>query len=416
MKKKGSIKNFFAKLGPGLITGASDDDPSGIATYSQAGAQFGLGLLWTAFLTFPLMLAVQEMCARIGLASSQGLISNIKRHYSPFIIYTILLLMVPTIVFNISADIASMGAVIHLLVPAIPIFIASLVMCIFMLFYIIVLSYRQMVSFLKYLCLSLLLYLIIPFLCKQDLPAILKSSFTPGFIFTYEYVGMFIAILGTTISPYLFFWQTTMAVEDAKHKKTKLTGKHFTKMVQDVAVGMFSSNLVMYFIILTTGTVLYKNGIHQILTVEDAAKALEPLAGEFAFLLFSLGILGTGFLAIPVLAGCLSYMVCSTFDCSEGLDKKLKHAKLFYFLIGLSILLALLLNLIGLNPIKALIISAIANGLASPPLLLIILWMANDKKIMGKKTNGILSNSLGVLTWILMTGASILFFYFQLVK
>ncbi|KTC93853.1 MULTISPECIES: NRAMP family divalent metal transporter [Legionella] len=411
MKK---ISAFLKKLGPGLITGASDDDPSGIATYSQAGAHFGLAFLWTALITFPLMFAVQEMCARIGLVTSKGLIANIKNHYSRSLVIFTISLMVPTLVFNISANLASMAAVIHLLFPIIPIWAVSVFICLVIVHSIIFLSYKQIVSFLKYLCLSLLLYLVVPFLAKQNTIEILKSTFVPEIHFNKEFIGLLVAILGTTISPYLFFWQTTMSAEELRFKRKAVTENKFFDMKIDVGIGMLASNLVMYFIILTTGTILYKNGIHDILTVETAAKALEPIAGELSFLLFSLGIIGTGFLSIPVLCGCLSYTLCTAFDHKEGLNHSLKSAKMFYFFIILSILLSLLLNLIGVNPIKALIISAIANCLVSPPLLFTILLIANNSKIMGDKRNGTLSNFLGLLTLLLVTVSSLLYLYYFL--
>jgi NRAMP (natural resistance-associated macrophage protein)-like metal ion transporter len=409
------ISSFFKKLGPGLITGASDDDPSGIATYSQAGAQFGLAFLWTALISFPLMFAIQEICARVGLVTSKGLTGNLKEHYHPVLVISVLALLIPALVFNISADIASMAAVIQLLFPKIPIWLSSIVVSLLVGLSTIFFHYRRLVSILKYLCLSLLLYLFIPFITQPNFFKILKATLIPELHFDKNFIGVLVAILGTTISPYLFFWQSTMVAEERRNSTKPLTQKKVSSTAKDVGFGMFCSNLVMFFIILTTGTILYEHGIHDILTVEQAAKALEPLAGKFSFLLFSLGIIGTGFLALPVLSGCLSYTICTATNQKEGLDKKPKQAKLFYFLIGLAIFLGLLLNMIGFNAIKALIIAAIINCLVSPPLILAILFIANNSKIMGKKKNGRLSNTLGFLTLLVMTISSVLFLMFLFV-
>lgn len=413
---RSSITNFFKNLGPGLITGSSDDDPSGIATYSQAGAQFGLATLWTALITFPLMFAIQEMCARIGLVTTNGLAANIKKYYSKPLLYFTLILMTPALIINISANIASMGAVAHLLIPAVPEMVFSAIMSIVLLVCLVFLSYNTIVSILKYLCLTLFLYLIIPFLCKSNSMEIIKYTFVPTLHFNAEFMSILVAILGTTISPYLFFWQATMSAEEHNQERVILSKRKFTRMKQDVGLGMLSSNIVMYFIILTTGTVLFKNGINEVVTVQDAAKALEPLAGKLSYLLFSLGIIGTGFLSIPVLGICLSYIICTSFNLNEGLDESVKNAKFFYFFIIISVLIGLAINFIGLNPIQALIFAATLYGLVSPPLLLIILMIANNKRIMGEKTNKKLSNFLGIVAFLLMTVSSIFLIYFWLVS
>lgn len=406
-------KDFFKRLGPGLITGASDDDPSGIATYSQAGAQFGLLTLWTALITFPLMLTIQEMCARIGLVSSKGLATNIKEHYSRSILTITIFLTVPAIVLNISADIAGMGAVANLVVPSIPTYLFSLFFTIILILTIIFLSYRKIVAVLKYLCLSLIPYLIIPFLIQQNWLDILKNTFLPTFQFNKEYISILVAILGTTISPYLFFWQATMEAENSHQSKEVMVNRHEIKdMNKDVAFGMFSSNLVMYFIILTTGTTLFKGGINEINTVDQAAKALEPLAGSLSYALFALGVIGTGFLSIPVLAGAISYTLTTMFDWKSGLNKPFYKAKIFYFIIIVALLLGLAINFIGLNPMKALLYTAILYGLTAPILIGIIIHISNNKKIMGQFTNSKWSNIFGFLTLILMTFSALLLIYF----
>lgn len=405
-------------LGPGLITGASDDDPSGIATYSQAGAAYGLATLWTAPIAFPLMASIQQMCAKIGLVTEQGLTGTLKDNYPKPILYLMLLFSFPAIVMNIGADIAGMGAVGNLLFPSIEATFFSVFFTIVLLILIIYLPYQKIASILKYLCLVLLVYLIVPFLYHQDVLKILKATVIPTIEFNKEYIGILVGILGTTISPYLFFWQASMEVEEMKHKKTHLivNKKIIHEMKEDVDFGMSFSGLVMFFIILTTGTVLYNSGIHQIDTVEQAAKALKPLAGNAAYLLFAIGVIGTGLLAIPVLSGSLSYIITETFGWEQGLDKKFHEAKAFYIVIAISLLLGLSLNYIGISPIKALIYTAILYGLTAPVLIAIILHICNNKKVMGKFTNTTTTNILGFAALIIMTLAALTLIYLQMVS
>ncbi|MBP6180587.1 divalent metal cation transporter [Flavobacterium sp.] len=416
-RKKLSTKfvRFWKLLGPGLITGASDDDPSGIATYSQAGAAFGLSTLWTALIAFPLMASIQQMCARIGLVTSQGLTGTLKKNYPRPVLYLMLLFSFPAIVMNIGADIAGMGAVGNLLFPAIDATFFSVVFTIILLILIVYLPYQKIASTLKYLCIVLLVYLIVPFLYKQDVTEILKATFIPTIQFNKEYMGILVGILGTTISPYLFFWQASMEVEEMKHKKNHLmvNKKIINDMKEDVDFGMSFSGLVMFFIILTTGTVLFKSGIHQIETVEQAALALKPLAGNSAYLLFAIGVIGTGLLAIPVLSGSLSYIITETFGWEQGLDKKFHEAKAFYIVIAISLILGLSLNYIGISPIKALLYTAILYGLTAPVLIAIILHISNNKNVMGEFTNGRTSNILGISAFIIMTLAAVTLIYLQ---
>jgi NRAMP (natural resistance-associated macrophage protein)-like metal ion transporter len=413
-KKPNKLSRFWKLLGPGLVTGASDDDPSGIATYSQAGAQYGLSTLWTALITFPLMAAIQEMCARIGMVTSQGLTGTLKANYSKPILYLMVLFSFPAIVMNIGADIAGMGAVGNLLFPKIHAIFFSVGFTVLLLIVIIFLPYQKIASVLKYLCMVLLVYFIVPFLYKQNLMVILKGTFIPTIKFDKNYISILVAILGTTISPYLFFWQATMEVEDIKNKKILVLNKKIMEeMKTDVDFGMLFSNLVMFFIILTTGTVLFNGGIHQIDTVEQAAQALKPLAGNFAYLLFAVGVIGTGLLAIPVLSGSLSYIISETFGWKQGLDKKFHEAKAFYIVIAISLILGLLMTKLGISPVKALIYSAILYGLTAPVLIAIILHIANNKKVMGIYTNGKLSNILGFATLILMTFTAVVMLYLQ---
>ncbi len=416
-KKHLSSKILIAwkKLGPGLVTGASDDDPSGIATYSQAGAAYGLLTLWTAIVAFPLMSSIQQMCARIGLVTSQGLTGTLKKHYPRPILYLMLLFSFPAIIMNIGADIAGMGAVGNLLLPSIDASYFSVVFTLILLGLIIYLPYQKIASVLKYLCFVMLVYFIVPFLYQQDWIEILKATFIPTIKLDKNFIATLVGILGTTISPYLFFWQAVVEVEEMKHKKNHLivNKRIIHDMNQDIDFGMTVSGFVMYFIILTTGTVLFQGGIHQIDTVEQAAMALKPLAGDLAYLLFAIGIIGTGFIAIPVLSGSLSYIFTETFGWEQGLDKKFHEAKGFYIIIAIALLLGLSLNYIGISPIQSLIYTAILYGVTAPVLIAIILHIANNKKIMGENVNGKLSNIFGFIALIIMTMTSVTLVYMQ---
>lgn len=410
------ILRYWKIIGPGLVTGASDDDPSGIATYSQAGAAFGLSTLWTSIVAFPLMAAIQKMCARIGLVTNQGLTGALKSHYPRPILYIMLIFSFPAIVMNIGADIAGMGAVGNLLFPSIDAMFFSVFFTILLLGLIIYLPYTQIASILKYLCIVILVYFIVPFLYKQDLVEIAKSTFIPTIKMDKDFIAITVGILGTTISPYLFFWQASVEVEEMKHKKHHVivNKKIIHEMNQDVDFGMTVSGFVMYFIILTTGTVLYQGGIHQIDTVEQAAMALKPLAGNLAYLLFAIGVIGTGLIAIPVLSGSLSYIFTETFGWEQGLDKKFHQAKGFYTIIAISLLLGLSLNYVGISPMKALIYTAVLYGLTAPVLIAIILHISNNKQIMGENVNGLRANIMGFAALIIMTFAAGTLIYMQI--
>jgi len=416
-KKKPSKKpnRFWKVLGPGLVTGASDDDPSGIATYSQAGAMFGLSTLWTSIVAFPLMASIQQMCAKIGLVTAQGLTGTLKKHYPRPVLYLMLIFSFPAIVMNIGADIAGMGAVGNMLFPAVDATYFSVIFTILLLGVIIYLPYHKIAAVLKYLCIVMLVYFIVPFLFKQDFVAIIKSTFIPTITFDKNFIAIIVAILGTTISPYLFFWQASVEVEEMKDSPHKVIvdKKTIEDINQDVDFGMTISGLVMYFIILTAGTVLFQGGIHQIDTVEQAAMALKPLAGELAYVLFAVGVIGTGLIAIPVLSGSISYIVTETFGWEQGLGKKFHEAKAFYIIIAISLVLGLSLNYIGISPINALIYTAILYGLTAPVLIAIILHISNNKKIMGKNVNGRGLNILGAIALVVMTAAAGTLLYFE---
>jgi len=420
MRKKINIlrklQTFWSKIGPGLVTGASDDDPSGIATYSQAGAAYGLSTLWTSIVAFPLMAAIQQMCARIGLVTSQGLTGTLKEHYPRPVLYIMLVFSFPAIIMNIGADIAGMGAVGNLLFPSIDANFFSVFFTLLLLGLIIYLPYQRIAYILKYVCVVMLVYFIVPFLYKQNIAEILKATVIPTIRFDKDFLAVLVGILGTTISPYLFFWQASVEVEEMKNLKKHLVvnKKMVHVMNQDVDFGMTVSGFVMYFIILTTGTVLYNAGVHQIDTVEQAAMALKPLAGNLAYLLFAIGVIGTGLIAIPVLSGSLSYIFTETFGWEQGLDKKFHEAKGFYVIIAISLLLGLAMNYIGISPIQALIYTAILYGITAPVLIAIILHISNNKRIMGRFVNSLTINFLGFIALAIMTISAGMLIYLQL--
>ncbi|HSC38187.1 MAG TPA: divalent metal cation transporter, partial [Chitinophagaceae bacterium] len=386
----------------------------GIATYSQAGAGFGLATLWTAIITFPLMASIQGMCARIGLVTQAGLTGTLKKHYPKAILYFMLAFSFPAIVLNIGADIEGMGAVSNLLFPFIPGYVFSFVFTVLLMYVIIKYPYQRIAAILKWLCLAVLVYIIVAFMVKPNWWLVLRHTFVPTIHLNKEFLSILVAILGTTISPYLFFWQATMEAEDMGHdpKKVVVDKRILSDMRKDVNTGMFFSNLVMFFIILATGVVLYNAGIHRVDTVEQAAKALEPLAGKGAYLLFALGVLGTGFLAIPVLGGSLSYIMAETFNWQEGLDKKFSEARPFYITMIVSLAVGLLLNFIGVSPMEALLYTAILYGITAPVMIAVIMHICNNKKVMGEYTNNPLQNILGTVTLVLMTAAAVALLYY----
>jgi NRAMP (natural resistance-associated macrophage protein)-like metal ion transporter len=406
------IKKTWSKLGPGLVTGASDDDPSGITTYTQAGSQFGFSTLWVAFFTFPLMSSIQEMCGRIGLVTGQGIAGVVKQNYHKSIIYLVALLSIPAMILNIGSNLAGMGAVANLIFPSVPVFVFTILSAVSIVLVIVYVPYRRLKEILKWLTLVLLVYLITPFLVEQDLGLILRSSLIPEIRFTKEFIGILVAILGTTISPYLFFWEASMEVEDKKYLQESYVSKNrplpelkqqVKTMRIDNLVGMFFSNFVMYFIILTAASVLYRLNIQGVDTVEQAASALRPVAGDASYFLFAVGVIGTGFLSIPVLAGACGYVIAETFGWREGMNLKLGQAKKFYLVIVISVFIGLCLNLANINPIQALIWTAMIYGAVSPILIGLILNICNNPKIMGEFTNRRWSNILGWTCFTAMT-------------
>ena len=400
------------QFGPGLITGASDDDPSGIATYAQAGAGFGFSTLWTSLLTLPLMIAVQEMCARIGLVTRKGLTEIIRLYYPKPVLWLIVLVSFPAIILNIGANLAGMGAVANMLVPGIAAPVFNILFGISITYVTIALPYRRIANILRWLCLSLLCYMIVPFLTETDWMSVIWHSLVPEIRWEKEFIMIIVALLGTTISPYLFFWQTSMEVEEVKVRRLVVDKRVLNDMQQDVRGGMFFSNLVAFFIILTAGSVMFPAGVREIATVQDAASALRPLAGDMSYLLFSVGVIGTGLLSIPVLAGAMSYMVSEALGWKEGLNKKFHQARGFYGVMIVSILSALLINFSGLSPMRALILTAVVYGVMAPVVIAIILHICNNRLIMGDQVNGRWSNVFGWAALLLMTAAAAALLYF----
>ncbi len=388
-------EDYWYSLGPGITTGASDDDPSGIATYSQAGALFGYSLLWLAPLTFPLMVAVQEMCARIGLATGQGLAANIRTQYRASVLYVLTAIIFVTNTFNIGADLGAMAAAAQLIFPSFNFLTFLLLFTIVSLGMQIFISYANYARFLKYLTLVLLLY-VATALSLDNLPwrEIWTQTIWPNITWSKSIIIMICAVLGTTISPYLFFWQTSQEVESRKLagklspklRHQIVTKKEVRRMRFDVVVGMFLSNLVMFFIIVTCAAVLFPQGM-AIESAEQAALALRPLAGEQAYILFALGIIGTGLLAVPVLAGSAAYALAESFSWRSGLSRGLSHAHAFYGVIIFAMLLGMLINFIGINPIQALVYSAVLNGIVAPIILYFIVKLSGDKVLMGRWVN-----------------------------
>lgn len=408
----GKLKIYAKSLGPGLITGASDDDPSGIGTYSQTGAQFGYAQLWTALFTFPLMAGIQEICARIALQTGGGLAQTIRKYYpKPVLYFSVLLLFIANTI-NLGADLGAMAAAAQLLL-GVPFFVWLVTLTLIGVILEIFVDYKQYSRVLRFLTFSLFAYFLVPFVSQQDWGQALHDTLIPTVALDKNYLLNLVAILGTTISPYLFFWQASQEIEEEidEGKTTVRARKGVTQlelkwMRTDVTFGMLLSNLVMWFIIVTTASTLFRHGITSIDSAPKAAEALRPIAGDFAYLLFAVGIVGTGFLAVPILAGSAAYAIAETFKLREGLYLKLRQAPGFYSIIAFSTLLGFAMNLIGINPIQALYYTAVLNGIVAPPLLLIILLIANDRKIMKDKVNGRVSNALGWITTLAMTLAA----------
>jgi len=402
---------YWKTLGPGLITGAADDDPSGIATYSQMGASTGFSLIWLSLFSFPLMGVVQEMCARIGLATGVGLAANIRKYYSKKLLYLCTLLLLFANVFNIGADLGAMAKGTQLIFPTISFTFLIFLFAILSLFLQIFISYKRYARYLKYLTFILFAYVISAFSVKINWGQVLHYTIIPHISFSKDMIILICAAFGTTISPYLFFWQSSQEVEEqilhgektVEIRRAGNTVEGIKTMRIDVWSGMFVSNIVMFFIIAACAATLFANGITNITSASDAATALRPFAGDFAFTLFALGILGTGLLAIPVLAGSASYAISESFGWKTGLYRKLKQARAFYGVIIVAMILGIVLNFVGLDPIKALIYSAVLNGIVSPFMIFFIIHLSGNKDIMGNFQNKKIGNILGWLTFVLIS-------------
>lgn len=415
---------FLRILGPGVVTGAADDDPSGIATYSQAGAGFGYGLLWAFPLMYPLLVAVQESCSRIGAVTGKGLAAVIKENYSKKLLYMSVLLVVVANTINIGADLGAMAATTQLFFN-LPFVALAIFYAIVILLLVVFVSYRTYARILKWLALALLAYPVTALLVGQDWPEILSSTFTLTPQINSQTIYIFVGMLGTTISPYLFFWDTSEIVEEEiANKRLVETGKdpkiskRFLRGIRlDNFVGMTLASLTAWFIVIACASVLFKNGITEINTAADAARALEPLvqgfpnAGLVAKLIFSVGIIGLGLLAVPVLAGSSAYAISETLGWKEGLYRKFKRAVGFYVIIILATLVGLAINFLGIDPIKALVFTAVFNGIAAVPLLFMIARVGSNHKIMGEYKNGILSNIFVRLAFVIMATAVLALFY-----
>jgi len=417
------IKKIFKVFGPGVITGAADDDPSGIATYTQTGAKFGYGQLWTVIVMLPLMTAIQEACARIGAVTGHGLATVIKANYSKKVLYAAVLLVVVANTINIGADIGALAAAAQLIIP-VNFVILTLGFTALILILEIFTNYRAYSRILIWLALSLLAYPFTLFIISKPWHTIIAATFLPHVELNFEFFFIITGVLGTTISPYMFFWQTSQEVEEEKaqhlisrYGKPKI-GETFIKNLRiDNFIGMIFSEFATWSIIVVAATVLHQNGVTNVTTAADAAKALEPLvqtfphAGFLAKLIFASGIIGLGLLGIPVLSGSAAYALSEAFNMKEGLNLKLKKAHGFYGIITIATLIGLMINFIGIDPIKALVFTAVFNGVAAVPLIFLIARIARNRKIMGEYRSGWLSNTVVWITFLVMLASAVAMFY-----
>jgi NRAMP (natural resistance-associated macrophage protein)-like metal ion transporter len=404
------LSRLLRVLGPGIITGAADDDPSGIATYSQTGAQYGYGQLWTALFMLPMMIAVQELCARIGAVTGKGLAAVIKDRYPRPVLYAVVLLVVLANVINIGADLGAMASALQLVLP-VPFGPTILLIVIAILAAVLLVSYKTMARTLKWMALFLVAYMATAIISGQDWPTVIRATFVPHFELSFGFLFLITGVLGTTISPYMFFWQASEVVEDevasgrlAQKGGTPKVSRSFLKSLRiDNAIGMVASNIATWFIIITAAAVLNKNGVTNINSAADAARALEPLvhgfpnSGLVAKSLFAVGVVGLGFLAVPVLAGSASYALSEAFGWKEGLYRRFPQARGFYAVIALALFSGLLINFIGIDPVKALVFTAVFNGVAAVPLIFVLAKVGSSSEVMGEYKSGLLSR---VLVWI----------------
>ena len=383
-------RKLTSVLGPGLVTGAADDDPSGVGTYSQVGAQFGYGLAWTMVFGFPLLASIQAICARIGATTGRGIAQNLRQHYPPALLRVVVLMLLVANVINLGADLGAMAAALALLLPGnvlvytVAFGVASVLLEVF-------LSYSQYARVLKWTTLSLFAYVGVVFVADVPLAEAARGALVPQFTFDREHAMALVAIFGTTISPYLFFWQAGQEVEEQHRRHVKplmishrRAGEELARIRADTLIGMGFSHLVALFIVVATAATLHAHGVRDITSAAQAAEALRPIAGDFAFALFALGIIGTGLLAVPILAGSAAYAVSETFGWTEGLDRAPREAKAFYGVIALATAGGIALNFVGIDPMKALYWAAVVNGLLAPPLMVVTMLIAGNRKVMGK--------------------------------
>ncbi|WP_395698584.1 NRAMP family divalent metal transporter [Methylocella sp.] len=415
-REPGLLKKIARSLGPGLITGAADDDPSGIATYSQVGAQFGFGLAWVLLFSYPLMAVTQAIAGRIGCVTGDGIAQNLRLHYPRWLLRVAVLTLLVANIVNLGADLGAMGTAAQLLVggPALAYTAAFAALCVLLEVF---LSYARYAAVLKWLTLALFAYVLVALLAGVPWGEAMRGTFIPRLsLSNADEVMAVLAVLGTTISPYLFFWQAAQEVEEQERRQTQplyVTPKRgdgeIDRVAVDTWVGMGLSNLISWFIILAAAATLHVRGVTNIETSAQAAEALRPVAGEFAFVVFALGIVGAGLLAAPVLAGSAAYAVCETFGWTEGLDRKLKDARAFYGVIAVSTFLGFALNFVGLDPIKALYWSAVLNGLLAAPIMAAMLMIASNRKIMREFALGLRMRVAGWLAAAAMAAASAAF-------
>jgi NRAMP (natural resistance-associated macrophage protein)-like metal ion transporter len=411
-KRPGFLRKIFAVFGPGVITGAADDDPSGISTYSVAGAAYGYATLWIALLTFPLMAAVQLMCARLGIVSGQGLAAAVRGNYPRWVLWGACLILIVANVINIGADLGGMAEATELVTGIRPLFWIPFY-ALLILGLLIWTSYKLIARVFKWMTLVLFAYVLTSFFAHVDWKQALLVTLVPHLEWSRGFLAVLVGILGTTISPYLFFWQAAEEVEEerAQGKKTVAQRKGATTEElkdarTDTVVGMFFSNFIMYFIILTTGATLHAHGPTNITTAREAAEALRPLAGNGAYLLFTLGLIGTGMLGVPVLVGSSAYAVAEGANWRGSMSDQPKKARAFYGVMALAMALGFALNYLGLNAVKMLFWSAVINGLLAPPLILLVILLTSNHKVMGKHVNSPLLGYLGWATFVVMTAAA----------
>jgi NRAMP (natural resistance-associated macrophage protein)-like metal ion transporter len=409
-------QSFLSRLGPGLITGAADDDPSGIGTHSQIGAQFGYGLSWTFLFSFPLMVAIQEVAAQIGRVTGAGIARNLRRHYPrPLLVLMVGLLLFANIV-NLGADLAAMGAAVGLLIGG-PLWLYTLLFGAFCVIVEIWLSYERYASVLKWATLSLFAYVAVVIVAHVPWGEALASLVVPRIEYTGAYATAVVAILGTTISPYLFFWQASQEIEEQKRHKAKPlcitpkdAGPELKRIRVDTLTGMAFSSIVSLAIVFATAATLHANGVLDIGTSAQAAEALRPIAGNFAFALFSLGMIGTGLLAVPVLAGSAAYAVTEMFGIASSLDAKPTKARLFYGTIAVTTMLGVSLQYVGIDPARALYWAAVVNGVLAAPLMVMMMLIVRNPRAMGRLTLGPRATITGWFATLVMAGATIIFF------